>query len=89
MKQPIEVGQYYEDCAYHVVYCTEVYPVYNATRWSKLRMRLRLTPDDWDIGGTSMVDGSAPRSCSWNHCAPMKLTSDQIDFLMNARKWEK
>lgn len=33
--------------------------------------------DDDEIQGISLVDGSYPRSCSIEHCAPRKLTVEE------------
>jgi len=58
--EEIDVGDFYEDCSYHPVLCTEV----------------EVDDDDNVVGvsGISLVDGSMPRSCSIKHCAPRKLT---------------
>lgn len=59
-----EIGDYYLDCFGHPCVVTEVNTVYGI--WYGLW--------DIDIAGVSLVDGTAPRSCSVYHCAPEKIT---------------
>lgn len=50
-------GDFYEDCDYHPVLCTEA--------------------DGDDIAGISLIDGSAPRSCSIEHCGVKRLSREE------------
>lgn len=87
MKRPIKVGQFYEDCAYHIVKCEEVYPVLRTHNlvgsrivpvyyFSLLFYWITGRSRDWDVAGESLVDGSRPRSCSWRHCGLVRVEPD-------------
>ncbi len=60
----LKVGDIYLDCGWHPVVATEVTIMYGSV----------FGPYDWDLAGVSLLDGSAPRSCSANHCAPRKMS---------------
>jgi hypothetical protein len=56
------VGCIFEDCSFHPVLCTGI----------------EEAPDgDSGLFGISLIDGSAPRSCSVLHCGPALLTLEQ------------
>jgi hypothetical protein len=56
------IGCIYEDCAFHPVLCTGI---------------LAEADGDASLHGVSLLDGSAPRSCSIRHCGPALLTLDE------------
>jgi hypothetical protein len=62
----ISKGDVYLDCGNHPVVCTSSELVSPSGSW--------LGPWDYDLTGVSLLDGSAPRSCSAHHCAPRKVS---------------
>lgn len=73
----IQVGQVYEDCSLHPVFCTE--------------------SDGVEVAGISLFDGTAPRSCSLDHCGvrllsleeTLALVSRRLDFLQAEQQWKE
>jgi hypothetical protein len=57
-----KVGSIYEDCAFHPVLCTSV---------------IEEAGGDTGLEGISLIDGSAPRSCSVAHCGPVPMTLEE------------
>jgi len=87
MRRPVRPGQIYEDCDHHPVLCYAAEPVHNlAPSWRHPLRGLAWFPDDWDIMGISLLDGSRPRSCSARHCRPRRVSVDQAVSVRGA--WE-
>lgn len=60
-EKDIRIGDFYEDCAYHLCLCIAVGP----------------EGDEDGVEGISLVDGSFPRSCSARHCGLRLITAEE------------
>jgi hypothetical protein len=70
------VGCIYEDCGFHPVLCTAIDDEPGG---------------DSALTGISLIDGSAPRSCSVLHCGPELLSLEEavairVDFASHRRR---
>ncbi|MDX1535278.1 MAG: hypothetical protein R3346_00750 [Candidatus Spechtbacterales bacterium] len=66
MSDTFKPGDIYLDCFNHPVLCTEA------------------IDDDFggmDLVGISLLDGSAPRSCSTRHCSVLKITVEEAKII--------
>jgi hypothetical protein len=78
MKQPIKVGELYEDCSYKLAVVREIYPW--IVNWRQaLWYRLTRRAEHWDVIGNYLYPNKPGdfSNCSWNHCACIRLANSE------------
>ncbi len=73
----IKVGDFFEDCGYHPVLCTDAH--YD-----------KKNKYESAIVGISLIDGSSPRQCSIAYCSPRRISfKEAIDIKENGPSKKK